>query len=56
MKRLEVYEGARTAFEHNLDWWEYVRQQCGDAGFDMSKPVTSYFSNETKSIIFTQED
>jgi len=56
MKRLEISEETRAKFEYNMDWWKYVRQQWIDAGFDMNKSVTQEFSNETRHIIFTQED
>ena len=56
MKRLEISEETRAKFEYNADWWRYVKQQWIDAGFDMTKSVTQEFSNETRHIVFTQED
>ena len=56
MKRLEISEEEHSNHEYNIEWWQYVRQRWIDAGFDMSKPVTQYFSNETRNIVFTQEE
>ena len=56
MKRLEISEETRAGFEYNMDWWRYVRQRWIDTGFDMAKSITQEFSNETRNIVFTQED
>ena len=56
MKHLEISEEEHANHECNIEWWQYVRQRWIDAGFDTNKPVTQYLSNDTRHIVFTQED
>jgi hypothetical protein len=56
MKRLEITEKECRQHPCKMEWWEYVRKQWIDAGFDMSKSVTQVYSNATGNIVFTQED
>ena len=56
MKRLDLLLPEEVVFNPNFDTLSYVNEKLAEAGFNLTKTIYKKLIEETKHIIFTQED